>query len=41
MPCPPHSPWLDLPNVWGWAVWKKLILICCFYHSLNCTAENV
>jgi hypothetical protein len=28
MPCPPHLPWLDLPNdIWGW------VQIIKFFHS--------
>jgi hypothetical protein len=28
MPCPPHSPWLDLPNdIWGWAQIMKLLTV--------------
>jgi hypothetical protein len=28
MPCPPHSPWLDLPNdIWGWVQIMKLLIV--------------
>jgi hypothetical protein len=28
MPCPPHSPWLDLPNdIWGWVQIMKFLTV--------------
>jgi hypothetical protein len=27
MPCPPHSPWLHLSNIWGWGHIMKLLIV--------------
>jgi hypothetical protein len=27
MPCPPHSPWFGLPNIWGWLQNMKLLTV--------------
>jgi hypothetical protein len=27
MPCPPHSLWFDLPNIWGWVQITKLLIV--------------
>jgi hypothetical protein len=49
MPCPPHFPWLDLPNnIWGWVqitsslLRPNILLRTLFSNTLSqCSSLNV